>query len=261
MAVKADPFGRLVETMEKLRGKGGCPWDREQTHESIRAYCIEEAYEVVDAIDHKNWPQLRDELGDLLLQVVFHAQMAKETGTFSIRDVLRAIQEKLIRRHPHVFRKAEGDAVKNAEQVLEKWAKIKKGEGRRHLLDGIPKHLPALLRASRIGEKAGSVGFDWKSAEEVRAKVKEELGELARSRKNPARLEEEFGDLLLALTSLARHLGVDAESSLRCATEKFEKRFRWMEDEARKKGVELAELNAQELDKLWNRAKRAMHSA
>jgi tetrapyrrole methylase family protein / MazG family protein len=254
---KRDPFGKLVDIMTRLRGEGGCPWDREQTHESIRPYCIEEAYEVVDAIDRKEWDELRDELGDLLLQVVFHAQMAKEAGTFDIDGVITAITEKLIRRHPHVFRKEEGDAVENSDQVLEKWAKIKKKEGREHLLDGIPRNLPALLRASRVGEKAASVGFDWKRPEEVRAKVMEELDELAQTKNDRVRREEEFGDLLFALTSFARHLDVDAESSLRLATEKFEKRFRWMEDEVRKKGVELSQLDAKELDLLWNRAKES----
>jgi tetrapyrrole methylase family protein / MazG family protein len=256
--VKRDSFRRLLETMAKLRAEGGCPWDREQTHESIRAYCIEEAYEVVDAIDHKNWDQLRDELGDLLLQVVFHAQMAEEAGTFDMEDVISAIQEKLIRRHPHVFRKEKGDEVENSGQVLEKWAKIKKSEGRRHLLDGIPKYLPALLRASRVGEKAGSVGFDWKSAEEVRAKIDEELAELNQVQESVSQTEEELGDLLFALTSYSRHLGVDAEASLRLATEKFEKRFRWMEEEASKQGKELSELTPIQLDQLWNQAKKSV---
>ncbi|MFH1262701.1 MAG: nucleoside triphosphate pyrophosphohydrolase [Pseudomonadota bacterium] len=255
---KVDPFRALVGLMEKLRGDGGCPWDREQTHESIRPYAIEEAYEVVDAIDRKDWPGLRDELGDLLLQVVFHAQMASEVGTFDIDGVIGAIHDKLVRRHPHVFRKDEGDEASTADQVLKKWSKIKEKEGREHLLDGIPGTLPALLRASRVGEKAASVGFDWKKAEEVRAKINEELDELSEVEGDPKRVEEEFGDLLFALTSLARHLGVDAESSLRLSTGKFETRFRWMEEEARKNGIELKGLSDRELDDLWNRAKEAI---
>lgn len=242
--------------MARLRAPGGCPWDREQSHESIRPYAIEEAYEVVDAIDQKDWNLLRDELGDLLLQVVFHAEMAQADGRFAIEDVVTAISEKLVRRHPHVFRKEEGDGVKDSTHVLEKWSKIKEKEGRKNLLDGIPGTLPALLRASRMGAKAATVGFDWKTPDQVREKINEELDELSEAK--PSEREEEFGDLLFAITSFARHLRVDAESSLRKAANKFESRFRWMEEEARRTKVELPDLDAQELDQLWNQAKKAL---
>jgi tetrapyrrole methylase family protein/MazG family protein len=245
----------LVEIMRQLRAPGGCPWDREQTSKSIAPYCLEEAYEVVDAIEEGDREKLRDELGDLLLQVVFHAQMAEEEGSFAIDDVVRAINEKLVRRHPHVFRKEEGDEVSSSRAVLEKWAKIKKKEGREHLLDGIPQALPALLRATRIGEKAGSVGFDWGTADAVWEKIHEELEEVREAQGNRGDFEEELGDLLLALTSLARHLKVDSELALRKATQKFEKRFRWMEIESRRTGKELSDLSAGDLDLLWNRSK------
>ncbi|MFH1018776.1 MAG: nucleoside triphosphate pyrophosphohydrolase [Pseudomonadota bacterium] len=251
----AREFEKLVEMMRRLRGPGGCPWDREQTSESIAPYCLEEAYEVVDAIEGGERAKLRDELGDLLLQVVFHSQMAKEEGSFDIHDVARAINEKLIRRHPHVFRKGKGDQASSPEAVLKKWAKIKNREGRKHLLDGIPSAMPALLRATRIGEKAASVGFDWKGAKAVWKKVEEELNELRKARGKREAVMEELGDLLLALTSLARHLKVDAELALRRATKKFERRFRWMEEKVRVSGKELSDLTAKELDRLWNQSK------
>lgn len=251
-------FEKLVEVMRQLRAPGGCPWDREQTHLTIRPYCIEEAFEVVEAIDEGDPKKLCDELGDLLLQVIFHAQLAKEESTFTIDDVIESIQSKLVRRHPHVFRKEEGDAVDSADQVLEKWAKIKKTEGRKNLLDGIPRALPALLRATRMGEKAASVGFDWQKADEVWEKVAEEMKEVKQAGSDPKKVEEELGDLLFALTSLARHLKVDAESSLRVATEKFDRRFRWMESHAEKGGKELSSLSAEELDQLWNQAKNSV---
>ncbi|HLG18939.1 MAG TPA: nucleoside triphosphate pyrophosphohydrolase [Bdellovibrionota bacterium] len=250
-----EKFNRLVEIMARLRGPDGCPWDREQTPESIRPYCIEEAYEVVEAIDEGDPKKLSEELGDLLLQVVFHARFGEEKNQFNVEGVIDSINEKLVRRHPHVFRRNKGDEASTPDEVLEKWAKIKKLEGRKHLLDGIPKALPALLRATRMGEKAGGVGFDWPDAEGVWKKVEEEMDELRAAKGDLKKTEEELGDLLYALTSLARHLKVDAESSLRMATEKFEKRFRWMEEEARKRGEELAELTADELDRLWNQGK------
>ncbi len=244
--------------MRRLRSPDGCPWDRKQTHESIRPYCLEEAYEVVEAIDEGDRKKLCDELGDLLLQVLFHAQLAVEESTFSIDDVIDSIHSKLIRRHPHVFRREEGDLVDSAEEVLEKWSKIKKDEGRKHLLDGIPSALPALLRATRMGEKAGSIGFDWKSREEVSKKVSEELEELREAGNDSERVEEELGDLLFALTSYARHAKVDAETALRLATEKFDRRFRWMEQVAQKNDRELSTYSAKELDQLWNEAKSSV---
>jgi len=251
-------FAHLVEIMAELRSSHGCPWDRAQNHASIRPYCIEEAYEVVEAIEEGDPMKLREELGDLILQVVFHAQLAKEARTFDIHDVLQSINEKLVRRHPHVFQEQVGKKVTTPEEVLEKWADIKRREGREHLLDGIPKALPALMRATRVGEKAKSVGFDWKTAQEVWRKVEEELLEVKEVEKDSNKIEEEFGDLLFALVSLARHLKIDAESSLRKATFKFEKRFQWIEKESQRQGHELSDLDPQQLDALWNRAKREM---
>lgn len=249
-------FKKLVEIMAQLRAPGGCPWDREQTPESIRPYCLEEAYEVVEAIDEGDPSKLRDELGDLLLQVVFHAQFGKEKGHFDINGVVEGISEKLIRRHPHVFRRAEGDEVSSSDEVLGRWAKIKKKEGREHLLDGIPRALPALLRATRMGEKAQSVGFDWGTSDEVFKKVEEETEELRQAAGDRTKVEEELGDLLFTLTSFARHAQIDAETALRLATQKFERRFTWMEKESRKNNKELSDLSADELDRLWNRAKK-----
>lgn len=251
----SEAFARLVAIMERLRGPDGCPWDREQTPASIAPYCLEEAYEVVDAIDEGIPEKLRDELGDLLLQVVFHAQMAKEAGSFDIDGVIGSISEKLVRRHPHVFRRAEGDEATTPEEVLTRWSEIKKKEGREHLFDGIPKALPALLRATRMGEKASSVGFDWKNPAGVVEKLDEELREFKAALPDRDRLEDEFGDLLFTLANLARHLKVDPETALRKATEKFDRRFRKMELAARAEGRELNTMTPEELERLWERAK------
>lgn len=250
-------FERLVEIMARLRGEGGCPWDREQTHASIRPYCIEEAYEVVQAIDDGDVGGLREELGDLLLQVVFHAQMAREAGAFAIVDVLRTLNDKLVRRHPHVFAKTAENELQDSAQVLEKWAELKKKEGRKSTLDGVPKALPALLCATRMGEKAAGVGFDWKSSGDVAAKVAEELGEIAAAR-DADHKEEEFGDLLFALTQWARHEKIDAETALRRANAKFERRFRWMEQESVADATELKRLAPDALEASWARAKAAV---
>jgi tetrapyrrole methylase family protein / MazG family protein len=248
-----DEFARLVEIMARLRGPDGCPWDKEQTSASIAPYCLEEAFEVVEAIDEGDPKKLCEELGDLILQVVFHAEMAKAEGRFTINDVLKSINEKLIRRHPHVFRKNEVQAT-TSKEVLENWSAIKKKEGRKNLLDGIPKALPALLRATRMGEKAATVGFDWKNADEVWPKLHEEMEEI-RQAGDASETEEEFGDFLFAAASLARHLKIDPESALRKATEKFDRRFRKMEEEATRRNVQLKDLSAAELDELWNQAK------
>ncbi len=249
-------FKQLLEIMNTLRSPGGCPWDREQTHASLKPYCIEEAYEVIDAIEKGDDSELASELGDLLLQVVFHAQLASEEDRFSMADVLSSINEKLIRRHPHVFRKEEGDEVENAKEVLGRWAEIKKTEGKKAILDGIPKDLPALLRASRVGEKAASVGFDWRRKEDVWKKIEEEMEELDQAQSHEKR-DEEFGDLLFAFTNLARHLHIDSETSLRKATLKFEGRFQKMEELCKLQGKEVKECSYEELDDLWNQVKRA----
>ncbi len=250
-----DRFERLLKIMAQLRGEGGCPWDREQTHQSLQPYAIEEAHEVVEAIDEGDPKKLQEELGDLLLQVVFHAQLGEEAGTFAMKDVVEAINQKLIRRHPHVFRRDETKHLETADDVFRNWTEIKNQEGRKRILEGIPKALPALLRASRTGEKAASVGFDWSDAASVEKKVREELKEFKEA--SPADREEEFGDLLFALVQWARHLKLDAESSLRRATEKFDRRFRVVEDRVTESGKPWSDFSPEELDQLWNSAKRA----
>jgi len=256
-------FRRLVDIMARLRGPGGCPWDREQSHTTLRPYLIEEAYEVLDAIDGGDAEELKDELGDLLLQVVFHAQLASERGVFGIAEVCTAIADKLERRHPHVFADV---LVRDSADVLRNWARIKAEErqGDAHsasALAGIPSSLPALLAAHRVGEKAARVGFDWPTTGGVLEKVREELRELeqAIAAGDAAAATRELGDLLLTLSSLGRHLGQDAELALRGAVQRFGDRFRSMEraSAAAADGRPLRDRSPQELDRLWNAAKRA----
>jgi tetrapyrrole methylase family protein/MazG family protein len=247
----------LVDVMKRLRGKGGCPWDREQNHESLKPYLIEEAYEVLDAIDKNNDKALREELGDLLLQIVFHAQIAAEENRFTIEDVAAAIVEKLRRRHPHVFGEI---TVKDSDEVLRNWEEIKKGEGKESVLSGVPGGLPALLRARRVQEKAKRVGFDWDSIDGVMAKVNEEMRELKEASESGdrARVDEEFGDLLFSLVNFSRFLRVDAEDSLRKTIDKFSSRFQRMERLAREKGKSsLESCSLEEMDRLWEEAKDA----
>jgi tetrapyrrole methylase family protein/MazG family protein len=247
----------LVDVMKRLRGKGGCPWDREQNHESLKPYLIEEAYEVLDAIDKNNDKALREELGDLLLQIVFHAQIAAEENRFTIEDVAAAIVEKLRRRHPHVFGEI---TVKDSDEVLRNWEEIKKGEGKESVLSGVPGGLPALLRARRVQEKAKRVGFDWDSIDGVMAKVNEEMRELKEASESGdrVRVDEEFGDLLFSLVNFSRFLRVDAEDSLRKTIDKFSSRFQRMERLAREKGKSsLESCTLEEMDRLWEEAKDA----
>jgi tetrapyrrole methylase family protein/MazG family protein len=252
-------LAELVEIMARLRGEGGCPWDREQTHESIKPYLIEETYEVLEAIDEQAPGKLREELGDLILQVVFHAQMAEEAGAFSIADVLATINDKLRRRHPHVF----GDVkAETAQEVLFNWEQIKQAERRREkgqasLLDGVPRELPALLRAHRLQEKASRVGFDWAEAQAVLRKVEEELAELRAAMEGQAadRMEAEMGDLLFALVNLSRFIAVNPEEALRKTISRFIARFRYIEEALAKGGRSLNQANLQEMDALWADAK------
>lgn len=244
--------------MRRLRAPDGCPWDRKQTFDSIRQHTLEETYEVLEAIGDRNWDGLREELGDLLLQVVFYAEMAEEEGRFDIGDVLRHLAEKLIRRHPHVFAEG-GEPGLSPEQALGRWNEMKtreKGEKPVSQLSGIPRALPALAESAQLGHRAAVVGFDWPDAAGVHAKVREELDELEResAAANHARLEEELGDLLFSLCQLARHAGIEPESALKRANRKFERRFQHMERAAR--GRELPSLSALEWDQLWNAAKR-----
>jgi len=256
----AEAFARLIAIMARLRGPGGCPWDREQSHASIKPYLIEEAYEVVEAIERADDEDLCSELGDLLLQIVFHAQMASEAGRFTINDVVEAINEKLIRRHPHVFADAK---VGDSDDVVRNWSRIKAEErihsADRSALAGVPRSMPALLRAQRLGDKASGVGFDWASAAGVLAKVREELEELeeAIAAADAAATEAELGDLLYAITSLARHLQIRAEDALTGASDRFSRRFRRMEEKLEQEGRELRDTRAEEKDALWEEVKRS----
>ncbi len=252
-------FTELVEIMARLRGENGCPWDRQQTHESLKPYLVEEAYEVLEAIDEQDASTLCEELGDLTLQVVFHAQLAEEAGAFARADVLAAICEKLKRRHPHVF----GDVVaETAQEVLFNWEQIKHAERRRlqgkaSLLDGVPRELPALLRAHRLQEKASRVGFDWAEAREVLRKVEEEMAELrgAMDGQAPERVEAELGDLLFALVNLGRFLAVNPEEALRKTIARFIRRFQYIEESLARQGQTPGTVTLQEMDALWEQAK------
>jgi MazG family protein len=279
-------FEKLVEVQARLRAPDGCPWDRKQTHQSLRPYLLEEAYEVLEALDLGEDRKLASELGDLLLQVVFHAQLAAEAGRFDIGDVTDAIREKLIRRHPHVFGAA---SARNAAEVLKRWEELKaeerRAEGRpehESLLDGVPKNLPALSEAFQLTRRASNVGFDWNHLEGVLEKLEEEARELRRAsrltrgKRKPsaarprrrgepaatrvkprthARIEEEAGDLLFVAANVARFLGLDPEIALKRANRKFQRRFRSMEQQAARRGKRLAALSQEDLERLWTRAK------
>ena len=248
-------FERLVEIMARLRAPGGCPWDREQSFDTIKPYLLEETYEVLDAIDRRDWPNLAEELGDLLLQPVFFAQMASEDNKFRIDDSLDAIVEKLIRRHPHVF----GDGTANtAGEVKRRWDEIKadekksKGDVPNGRLESVPRNLPALVEAQQISSKAAAVGFDWENAGQVLGKLDEELRELAEAREagSQAAVEGELGDLLFVMVNLARFLKVDPEQALRKSNAKFRRRFGYVEGHAQLPGASI-----QEMEALWQESK------
>jgi len=257
-----------VQIMARLRGPDGCPWDREQTFDTIKRYTLEETYEVFDAIERRAWPDLKDELGDLLLQVLFYSQMAAEAGYFTINDVAANLNEKLIRRHPHIF----GDVkAEDAAAVLKNWEEIKREEKRTSgaqvetsLLGEIPRSMPALIEAEKLGSRAAKVGFDWPNMEGLFAKLDEEIAELRAEvyPKEPSRevnstaIEEELGDLMFTVVNLARHLKVNPESALRRSNAKFRHRFTAMERKA-KGGEGLAALDSEKLDSLWREAKQS----
>lgn len=250
----------LVAVMRRLRAPGGCPWDRKQTHDSLRPYLLEETYEVIDCIDRGDYDGLRGELGDLLLQIVFHGQIAEEEGHFSITDSVRAIRKKLIERHPHVF----GDVtLQTADEVRDQWEKIKLGNengphGGKGTLDGVPPGLPALTRAYRVQEKMAGVGFDWESADGALLKLREELEEVTEAMRsqNSERVAEEIGDMLFSMVNAARLAGYGAEEALRRSTGKVIARFKTMEKLAHKEGNSLTDLSLEEMDLYWERAKR-----
>jgi ATP diphosphatase len=279
-----EKFEKAVSIMARLRAPGGCPWDREQTFDTIKRYTLEETYEVLEAIDNRDWPELTGELGDLLLQVLFYAEMAQEEGRFSINDVLDALSNKLISRHPHVFGDAKAD---DAQTVLKNWEELKAQEKskkrqpiaaaasapRDPLLDGVSTKMPALLEAHKLSSKAAHVGFDWPTIEGLFEKLNEETSELQehihsappgaiqprdRSRvpeELRARLEDEVGDLFFVLVNIARHLSVDPESALRKTNRKFRRRFGWLEEQLRHRGKNLDESTLEEMEALWQQAK------
>ncbi|MFH0991004.1 MAG: nucleoside triphosphate pyrophosphohydrolase [bacterium] len=246
-------FGDYVAIVQRLRKE--CPWDSAQTHKSIRHSLIEEAYEVVESIDHDDLESLKHELGDLLLHVVLHSIMAQETSSFSIDDVMSDSMKKLIRRHPHVFGEKK---VHSAEEVRVNWEKIKMTEGRTSILQGVPQKLPALLRAQRLQEKAAKVGFDWKKKEQVWKKVREEIRELHHADRTTHHdhIEEEMGDLLFALVNYSRFLHVNAEIALRKSIKKFQHRFAAIEQELETRGKKLHDSSLEEMDSIWNHHKR-----
>ena len=252
-------FARLVEIMARLRAPGGCPWDREQTFDTIKPYLLEETYEVMDSIDARDWDGLADELGDLLLQVVFFSQMAKEAGHFDVTDAIEAINSKLIRRHPHVF--ADGDA-KTSDEVLRKWDEIKATEKAaktkpKGLLGGVPRSLPALMEAKQIASRAAGAGFDWNNVDEVLEKLREELAELDGARKAGSQeaLQDEIGDLLFVIVNIARFLKVDPEQALRGTNSKFRRRFGHVEEGLEAQGKSPKEATIEEMERLWQEAK------
>jgi tetrapyrrole methylase family protein/MazG family protein len=254
-----DDFRKLVGIMARLRAEGGCEWDRAQTHETLRQYLVEETHEVIDAIRRRDPDLLREELGDLLLQVLFHAQVASEHGEFDIHDVISSITEKMIRRHPHVFGDARAD---DPEAVSAQWEHIKRTvEHRTHgsIVGGVPRDFPSLLRAVKMSKKAARAGFDWESPEQVLDKVEEELSELKEAMKEgaPGPLEHELGDTLLALANLARFLHVDPEVAMMAANDRFERRFREMEKIALETGITIEQSDMRTLDRLWEMAKKS----
>ena len=246
-------FNEFVDIVKRLRKE--CPWDREQTHESLRRCLLEETYEVLEAIDNSDMDELRKELGDVLLQVVFHSVMAEEKNIFNIEDVISQEMEKLIYRHPHVF----GDIkVKGKEEVLTNWESLKMKEGREYVLDGIPKELPALFKAYRVQEKVAKVGFDWKEQKPVYDKILEEISELKEAIDSDIAedIEMEFGDVLFAIVNYARFIHINPEDALRKTIDKFSRRFRKIEDFAKENNYELTNMTLEEMDKIWEEAKK-----
>lgn len=277
----SDRLDELVQLMAKLRAPDGCPWDRKQTHESLKPYLLEETYEVLETIDKQDEPKLREELGDLLLQILFHAQIAAERKAFSMEEVMQLLADKLVRRHPHVFGE-KGDGALTPDQVYSNWEQIKKSERQQagrsdSVLDGVPKTLPALLRAFQIQARASRVGFDWPQngdgVHQVMDKVKEEIEELTDAYGTPEKrageadqaamqrhLEDEMGDVLFSLVNLARFLKVNPEDAARRATDRFADRFHFIEAEAARMGRALESMTLAEMDALWEKAKQKLSS-
>ncbi len=261
MSTAGPKFQNLVEIMARLRSPGGCPWDREQTFDTIKPYTLEETYEVLDAIDRRDWPNLAEELGDFLLQAVFYAQMASEQGLFDIENSLDAINSKLIRRHPHVFGDESAETSGDVKRI---WGEVKaaekkeKGVAPETLLGGVPRALPALVEAQQIAAKAAGVGFDWENPEQVIDKLHEELAEFNEARRNAAHseLEDELGDMLFVIVNLARFVKVDPEQALRRTNAKFRERFGHIERRLAEQGRTLDQATIDEMEALWQEAKR-----
>ncbi len=265
-------FDEFVSIVKRLRNE--CPWDREQTHESIRHLLLEETYETLEAIDNKNYDELKKELGDLLLHVVFHAVISEGDNSFDIKDVIESINKKLIERHPHVFGDPEnsGQVVKvdGTKDVLRNWEHIKMKEGRKSLLDGVPKELPSLTRAYRLQEKCSKVGFDWDTSEDSFVKVEEELrefkdatesvkdsyGKIPKDKKDE--LEKELGDIFFSIVNYCRHLEINPDDALRRTNEKYIKRFHFIEEELKNRGKKITESNLEEMDSIWNEARKVI---
>jgi MazG family protein len=263
-ATAGEKFQQLVNLMARLRAPGGCPWDREQTFDTIKPYLLEETYEVLDAIDARDWPELAGELGDLMLQAVFFSEMAAEQNLFRIEDALDAINQKLVRRHPHVF---GAETAHTGDDVRKIWSEVKEQESREKngekkkaaLLDGVPRSLPALVEAQQITSRAANVGFDWSNADQVLEKLREELAEFDSARRAGSieQVEDELGDLLFVLVNLARFVKADPEQALRKTNAKFRRRFGYVEQKLAERGASLADSNIEEMESLWQQAKAA----
>jgi MazG family protein len=261
MNTAGEKFQRLIEIMARLRAPGGCPWDRDQTFDTIKPYTLEETYEVLDAIDRRDWSDLSEELGDFMLQAVFYAQMASEESLFTIEDSLEAINQKLVRRHPHIF----GDhSAETPDDVKKIWGEVKAAEKKDKgkpdsILAGVPRALPALVEAQQVASRAAGVGFDWENPDQVIDKLHEELAEFDQARRNasPAELEDELGDMLFVLVNLARFVKVDPEQALRKTNAKFRSRFGYIERKLAEQGKRLEDSNIAEMESLWQEAKKS----
>ena len=254
-------FEELIKIVEKLRGPEGCPWDKEQTRESLKPFLIEELYELLDALDENNSEGIKEELGDMLFQVVLHCQLSKEQGLFDINDVIEDITRKMIRRHPHVFGSKN---FKTPKEVMTWWEEHKKKEGKskESVIEGIPKTLPALLKAQKIQHKASRVGFDWEKIEDIFKKLDEEINEFkcALDKKNQKEIEDELGDIFFVLVRISNFVGVNPEDALRKTTGKFIQRFRHIEMKASEQGKKLSDMTLEEMDALWEEAKKTVNS-
>jgi tetrapyrrole methylase family protein/MazG family protein len=253
-----EEFARLVEIIARLRGPDGCPWDKKQTHTSLREYLLQESYEVLEALDEADHKKLCQEMGDLMLQIILHSQIASENREFTLQQVLHNINAKLVRRHPHVFGDTRAAGV---EEVSHNWEAIKKGERSpgTSMLGSVPRHMPALAYSQEIQRRVAQIGFDWKNIDGVIEKLAEEVKELQKA-EGPDERSDEFGDLFFTLANVARRMGIDPEASLRQANSKFYRRFNWMEKYCRERGLELGQLCFDDQNALWEKAKREVEN-